>query len=361
MKLAILGDLHYGVRNDSEIFYHYQKLFFDNVFFPAIKERNIKNCFQLGDFFDRRQYINFKTLQFFYSYFPDMLNELDLDMHVLLGNHDVALKSSNHINSPNLLLSDIDRIKVIQTCQDYTITEGNEKYTVGICSWINNGNYAESIKYIESTKCPYLLGHFEINGFELHKGHVCDHGMETDIFEKFIKVISGHFHTRGQAKNILYTGTPYELSWNDWNDQKGFYILDTDTHEMEFIPNPYNMFCKIDYHNYINGNQILNIVPDCETVTGKYVKLICHKKEDDSLFESYSKKLLSEMPIDLQVSLSTVFSDVDSNEISSAGKTISDLIIENVNVANDELYSEIVKKSTIDLLLNLHNELNTVR
>ena len=82
MKLAFLGDLHYGVRNDSEIFYNLQKQFFTEVFFPKLKENGVTTVIQVGDFFDRRQYINFKTLYYLKDYLPQLLQEYDIQMYV---------------------------------------------------------------------------------------------------------------------------------------------------------------------------------------------------------------------------------------------------------------------------------------
>lgn len=355
MKLIILGDLHFGIRNDSDILFKFQKLFFETILAPYVKQHNIKHCIQLGDFFDRRQYINYKTLHNLYEFLPSLLTEIDLDMHILLGNHDVALKNSNHINSPDLLLTDIDKIHVID---DNRVIDING-FKAAMCCWINNSNYMESLDFIANAKADYLFGHFEITGFDYHKGHTCENGLNSELFSRYLQVFSGHFHTRGQRGNIQYTGTPYETSWNDWNDQKGFYVLDTDTHEIEFIKNPYNLFTKIEYYNYLDGREIVNIYPPSESVEGKYVKVICHKKEDDFVFERYTQKLFSEMPVDIQVSLTVGFEEV-SPSIETTGKSISELIIENVNAASSHLYSKEVKSSTIDLLLTLQNELNAV-
>ena len=43
MKVAILNDTHCGVRNSSDIFLQYQERFYEEVFFPYLKEHNIKN------------------------------------------------------------------------------------------------------------------------------------------------------------------------------------------------------------------------------------------------------------------------------------------------------------------------------
>ena len=39
MKIAVIGDLHWGARNDNQEFLNYFQRFFDNVFFPELEER----------------------------------------------------------------------------------------------------------------------------------------------------------------------------------------------------------------------------------------------------------------------------------------------------------------------------------
>lgn len=359
MKLALLGDLHFGVRNDSEILYEYQKDYFENSFFPELQRQGIKTVIQLGDFFDRRQYINFKTLFCLKSYFPELLEKYDIKMYVLLGNHDTALKSSNHINSPSLLLSDFSRITVIGDLREISITEDDETFDIAIVPWINNSNYKESVEFINQTKCNYICGHFELQGFEMHKGHINETGMDINIFDRFTKVISGHYHTKSHKGNILYTGTPYELTWSDWNDKKGFWTLDTKTHEFEFIPNDKSLFHRIEYWNN-NGNEYVKIEPQTDSIKGKYVKLVCVKKDDDYQFEQFIKKKLSEMPIDLNVILSIVeMGEMEGDATDNASKTLSQIIIENVNNLdlNDNADPDQLKKDTIALLLGIYTEI----
>ena len=60
MKIALLNDTHFGARNDSLIFDDYFHKFYDRIFFPYIKEHNIKTLIHLGDVVDRRNYINYR-------------------------------------------------------------------------------------------------------------------------------------------------------------------------------------------------------------------------------------------------------------------------------------------------------------
>lgn len=357
MKISFLGDLHFGVRNDSEYFYEYQRNFFTEIYIPYLIKNNIKHIIQVGDFFDRRQYINFKTYHFLVEFLPKLLKQNNIKMYVLIGNHDTALKSSNHINSPKLLLSHIENIIVLDELTELKITHELEEFNIAIIPWINNSNYDMSIEFINKTSCEYVAGHFELAGFEMHKGHINDSGMNSDIFDRFIQVITGHYHTQSKKGNIQYTGTPYELTWNDWNDIKGHWVLDTNNHQLDFIPNNNTMFHKIEFQQK-DSNVFTTVIPYTDNFENKYVKLVCVKKEDDQTFEAYMKSILSQNPIDVNVILNSIDLPDDINTNTNT-KSITQLIIDNINNMDlEEITSDVekLKYDTIKFLLSVHAE-----
>ena len=61
-KIALVTDTHFGGRGDSEAFDKYFQKFYDNVFFPTIDKRKIDTIIHLGDCFDRRKYIDRKSV-----------------------------------------------------------------------------------------------------------------------------------------------------------------------------------------------------------------------------------------------------------------------------------------------------------
>ena len=62
MKIAIINDTPFGVRNDHQGVLDYMFQFFDEQFFPYLIENDIKTVFHLGDVFDRRKFINMNPL-----------------------------------------------------------------------------------------------------------------------------------------------------------------------------------------------------------------------------------------------------------------------------------------------------------
>ena len=66
-------------------------------------------------------------------------------------------------------------------------------------------------------------------------------------------IISGHYHEKSfsPALNISYLGAPYALKSHEYNVYRGFHILDTCDLDLEFIPNPLQIFgfCILDDMN----------------------------------------------------------------------------------------------------------------
>ena len=109
MRIALLNDTHFGVRNDSEAFRQYQLDFFDNQFFPFMQEHNIKNLIHLGDVVDRRKFINHQTASVFRKRFFDRLYEEQIDTHIIIGNHDTYYKNTNEVNAIENLYTTFDK------------------------------------------------------------------------------------------------------------------------------------------------------------------------------------------------------------------------------------------------------------
>jgi hypothetical protein len=287
MKIVLLGDTHFGIRNDSKIFHAYMRRFYTEQFFPTLLERGINKIFQFGDLFDRRKYVNFYTLDQCRDYFFDPMMNHEIEMVTLLGNHDIFWREKLDVNSPSLLLERYDNIRVIQN--------PTNSMGIDIIPWICKDNEQDVLDFIKQSTSRVCFGHFELEGFEMMKGMESHGGMDRSILSKYEQVFSGHFHTKSNKDNIMYLGTPYELFWNDYKDPKGFFILDTDTLEIEFIQNNDPMFIKF----YYDDSNAINIDP--KIIKDKYVKLVVVNKKDFSMFDKVVDTLYNHNPAELKI------------------------------------------------------------
>jgi len=247
-------------------------------------------------FFLARKYINFNTLASAKQYFFDELKRRDVRLYALLGNHDIFYRNTLKINSPSLLLSEYDNIHLI----DEPVQIQFRNLVADLIPWICEENEKEVSEFIENSKSDICFGHFELAGFEMDRGNFCHGGMDAALLSKYERVISGHFHHKSERGNITYTGVPYQMTWADWNDPKGFHALDTETRELEFIPNPHEIYMKIAYNDdNLFFDEVAN--GDYSAFTGKYLKVVVEKKSNSFLFETLIEAINKANPIDVTI------------------------------------------------------------
>lgn len=292
MKVAILGDTHFGARNDSLAFHGFFEKFYE-LFFAELKKSKIDTIIQVGDLWDRRKYVNFQTLSESRKYFFDKLKEQNLKMITILGNHDITFKNTLEVNASDLLLQEYDNITVISSPTTITL----DKTEFLMLPWICTDNYKESMDAMENTKAKILFGHLEIAGFEMHKGQPSEHGFDRAIFKKFDTVYSGHFHHRSSDGNISYLGTPYEITWSDYQDQKGFHIFDTAKNSMKFIQNPNIIFEKY-YYDEDKDDPTKVDVSRFENIN---LKVIVVNKKDFAKFDNFMDRVYKKNPLEVKI------------------------------------------------------------
>ena len=335
MKVAIITDQHFGARNDSVAFLDFFEKFYDNIFFPELEKNNIKTVLILGDTFDRRKYVNFYALDRAKKMFFDKLESQGIRVHMLAGNHDTYYKNTNEVNSPDLLLTEYNNIDVISKPETITI-DGTQ---ICMMPWICPDNYQESTDHMKATKAEICMGHFEIAGFAMYRGMESHDGLSKEIFDKFDLVFSGHYHHRSHDKHIHYLGNPYELTWQDYDDPRGFHLFDTDTRQLDFIRNPYTMFARVEY----NDKEVEPIDLDKLDLTGKFVKLIVVNKTDFYKFDQFIKKLYNKSCSDIKVVEDmSEFNDGEINEEINLEDTLS-VLSHYVDTVETDLDKEKIK------------------
>ena len=313
MKVAIITDQHFGARKGSKFLHEYFKKFYDDVFFPYLEENEITTIIDMGDTFDNRRSIDLWSLEWAKENYYDRLEKLGITVHTIVGNHTAYYKDTNSINSVDLLLKQYNNVKIYSECTEVMI----DNLQVLFIPWINAENFENTVKVVKATDSICAMGHLELNGFRAHRGHVMEDGMACDLFDKFDKVFSGHYHTRSDNGKIFYLGNPYEMFWNDVNDTRGFHIFDTDTLTHTPVNNPYKLFYNIYYedtnHKLFNATEYEN----------KIVKVIVRKKTKPKDFEKFIDKLYSIGVQDLKIIENFDIQENEDFEIGEEENTLS--------------------------------------
>jgi DNA repair exonuclease SbcCD nuclease subunit len=288
MKILLITDQHFGVRNDNQSFINLYKKFYEKIVIPFIKASNIKQVIALGDTFDKRRSVNFMSLQEAKQMWFSPLDEMGVRLHMLVGNHDIYYKNSLKINAPRELLGEYPNIVI----HDTPTTVKFDGLDILLLPWICDDNRDRAFDEISNTDAMVCMGHLELNGFEAHPGHVMQNGMDKSLFSKFEKVFSGHYHMKSSRGNVNYLGNPYQLYWNDYGCKRGFHVFDTETLKTTFYRNPFDMFHKLYYNDGVD-------MPD--NISGTFVKLIVENKGDYAKFDYAVKQLQDSGIADLKI------------------------------------------------------------
>lgn len=326
-KIALITDQHFQARKTSKHFHTYFLHFYSRVFFPYLERHNIKTVIDLGDTFDNRNFLDPAAIDWAKENYYNVLHAMGIDHHIIVGNHTSKLKNTNRISSVDLILREYENITVYKDPTEVKI----KGLDILFVPWINRENQTQTYTMIKDTKARVVMGHLELNGFSPYRGHIMQDGIDPSSFQKFEKVFSGHYHTRSDNGKIFYIGNPYELYFNDVNDDRGFVIFDTETLEHEYVNNPY----KLHYQIYYDGEKEYD---DPEYLREKIVKVIVRKIDDFKHFEDFINQINAVQPLELKIIEPTYEAKVEEFETFESEDTLSLLnrFIDEAEISQDK-------------------------
>lgn len=289
MLIPIITDTHWGGRSESPDLLNHMTSFYEAQFFPYLRKHNIKRVCHLGDIVDRRKFIQYPILDNLKNVFMRPMWEMGIDLHILVGNHDTYYRNTNSLHAMKTIFGRFDggwEPKFYDAPE--TVTFGD--LDILMLPWITPENEADSMQALKDTKAEIVFGHLEMNGFEMYKGLPNHGGFDAAAFQRFKAVYSGHFHHKSDNGNIHYLGAPYEMTWSDYDDPRGFHVFDTDTLEMTYVQNTDRMFHKLFYADVDETSETL-LDQDFDKYHGKYIKVVVQQKSKPYIFDQYMGKL----------------------------------------------------------------------
>ena len=340
MKVALISDLHFGVKQSDSTFQKSQLSFFEKQLVEELKLRSIDTIFVLGDVFDTRQSVNVQTSNVVLHLFKDIFE--DFNVHMIVGNHDLYYKNTTSVNS----------LKQLDLLPNVAVYETPQKmefggHSVTFLPWITDYK-----SFTGTEKSEYCFAHLDVAGFMMDKINMCSEGISIkQLADNYEHVYTGHFHTRSKKKigdcDITYIGSPYQLTRIDMGQDRGCTILDLDTNTTELIVNTESIrYVKLTYpdvpenigdlvaHNYVDidipydlSDESKKIFDYMQTVNsnsaisvtqniGKKPELTVSADEKDlsnidlfSLFKSYTDQLTNINKEQIYSELTTLYND----------------------------------------------------
>jgi DNA repair exonuclease SbcCD nuclease subunit len=235
-KIFLISDTHIGLGfpNKVEKWFKVHQEYFSEFFIPLLRERVRPGdiVVHLGDLFDNRNVIPINIL----NYGMDVVEQISkiAPLHILVGNHDLWSKSASEINT-------VRPFRWIPNVYVYDQTSRLEFNGIKICMMPYIEKRIEQINLINQfSDCDYLFCHSDLNGCKMHLtsvAHKNSDKIDIEDFRNFKSVKSGHIHLVQSNKHFSFVGSPFQMDRNDYGDQKGIFILDTNDGSEEWVPN----------------------------------------------------------------------------------------------------------------------------
>lgn len=342
-KIGVISDIHWGKSRDSQIKLKITEDYI-NWFKSEVKNKNLDLVIFCGDWFDNRNSIAISTMYKSY-YCLKSLSEI-VPVILIVGNHDTTLKRSIEINSLEHF-KEIPNVWIVCHTEELELDD-----KIGLlCPWEDSLEGSLS-------KYDFMFGHFEFNGAAL-PGYTfsgCNINLST-LANISPLIFGGHFHIRKEyamkKSKLITVGSPFELSWGDYQNTKGYYILDVKTRSYEFCENTISPKHIKYYWSKIKSEKEKILKKD---VKGNWVRLVIDEKYD---FEKIIKILntinLKEpiKPCEPEYLYNVNPSIIDLDVINSDAKiTMSKLeyIKKYLNKMDNEVFNDIDRQSVVDLI-----------
>lgn len=188
------------------------------------KKNKLKHFFHLGDHFNKRDSQKLDTL-LFYDELKEILKNENIIMVTIPGNHD-----KTDLTAPKSYVDIFksDNIRIFKG-EKYEYFDFSDNYRFYLLPYFKKEIYDEKIaliqKNIDSSKKNVLLTHIGVEGALNNNGDDEPHVIKTGIFQKFDKVLIGHFHNKQKLNSkVMYIGSTDPRNYGE-DDEKGLTIL----------------------------------------------------------------------------------------------------------------------------------------
>lgn len=232
-RVWMITDTHLGIHNNSIEWMDIIKEYFYEFFIPLLKKEKKEGdlIVHFGDVFDSRQSLNLFIMNFAIEIFEELSKIMPII--IILGNHDIAKKNSNDVNSVKIL----KWIPNIQICEEPEIMTVSGKKIL-FMPW--RANHQEEEECIKNNSADFLFCHTDVQGLKFNRSIEIQEGIDFSLLKSFRKVYSGHIHYSQHRGNFRMLGCPYSLTRSDINNEKGIWCFDIENETEIFFPNNYS-------------------------------------------------------------------------------------------------------------------------
>ena len=224
VRELVVGDLHFGIKNNSISWLESQLDFFHNQIFNILETKKIDRCIFLGDLTDIRYSINQQIGIELKNLFREMLDKFEyIQFYIVAGNHDYysPLEEFASYNSYELLFGN----EFTEYYKNIIIVHENPYLTEDgalLLPWYftENTNHIDEIlyNYDFNDEVKEIFCHTDLSSWP---------GARIAAF-KGKPIYSGHIHYiyTDQLANLHNIGSACSFTFNDVNMKKYVYIIE---------------------------------------------------------------------------------------------------------------------------------------
>lgn len=223
MRELIIGDLHFGIKNNSVTWLESQIDFFEKQIFKIIDSENLDRIIFLGDVTDVRYGINQQVGIEVKNVIRKLAKKFKKDIYFVCGNHDYysPLEEFIHYNSYELLFGP-EFLELYPNLHFVTeeplFTEDGSLFLPFY--WTENTDHFDELLY------TYKFG-YEVKAIYCHADLTCWPGARITAL-KGCPIYSGHIHyiVEDNIGNLHNVGAALALTFNDVNQERFVYIAE---------------------------------------------------------------------------------------------------------------------------------------
>jgi len=267
----------------------------------TLLEKKIDYLFILGDFVNSRFKFDILAL----NKAIEVLNAFqknNLKVFLLLGNHERYYKSTDFSVTS---IKPFEKHCIILNKVRTIIGDGFAFHIVPNVETIVEFNEIVSKIELNPKKYNILLAHTDIKGATTNDLYniVSKEGISPDVLHRFDRVFLGHYHARQEIKNIIYVGSPVQLTHGEEFSVKGITIWDAKDNSIEFIENP----------NYEVYKTVLDIDED---VRNKFVRYFTNQFLDATDAKKIKELLIANGALDVKIEIKNKeFKEISQSEL----------------------------------------------
>ena len=255
MKIAAVGDVHYGEHRQDEAHMELIDEFFDREFIQ--KRPDVDVIIICGDYFHSRD--SKKTITLNHAFLNICKLAEVYHVYLIVGNHDMFEKYTLKNHSLEVFKM-IPNVSVI----DRPVFMSNDD-TILLTPWICNEDDWNNLIDVTNKYTPkYVFGHFEFNGFKMNDHHTIKSPYSYTALNTTY-IYTGHYHHRQiknskDGKRCCYIGSPFGFNFNDANDtERGYIIIDTENDTHQEVNYDQVQILSMEANDFLDRYQELNL------------------------------------------------------------------------------------------------------